>query len=72
MIGNLIILSAELIDKELQVYFGEIPSCMIPFNGRPALDFIYHENYNHYKKIYVVGSKQFSLIKKHIDHTKRR
>lgn len=69
MIKNLIILSAELIDQELQMYFGKMPSCMIPFNGRPAIDYIYHENCNHYEKIYLLVSKQAFLVKKHIDHS---
>lgn len=69
MIKNLIILSAELIDQELQMYFGELPSCMIPFNGRPVIDFIYHENCNHYEKIYLLAGKQSLLIKEHVDHS---
>lgn len=67
MIENLIILSAELISPELQVHFGKIPTCMIPFNGRPVIDFIYHENYNHYKKIYLLVCKESTLVTKHIE-----
>ena len=69
MIENLIILSAELIDQEMQIYFGELPSCMIPFNGRPAIDYIYHENYNHYKNIYLLAGKEANFIKEYIDYS---
>lgn len=71
MIENLIILSAELIDKEMQVYFGKLPSCMIPFNGRPVIDYIYHENYNHYKKIYILVSKEANYVKNYLDHSQQ-
>jgi hypothetical protein len=69
MIKNLLVLSADLINEDLQSFFGELPSCMIPLNGRHAIDYIYHENCNHYEKIYLLVGKQASIVKRHIDYS---
>ena len=67
MIENLIIISSELVDQELQIYFGKLPSCMVPLHRHPVIDYTYHENYNHYKNIYLLLGKETSLVKEYID-----
>ena len=69
MYKNLLILSGELIDESMQQYFGQLPSCMIPLHGRPAIDYIYHENRNHYKNIYLLLGKKSEYVKEYLNHS---
>ena len=68
MRSNLVIFSAELISPELQVFFGALPSALVPFEGKTALDFIYFENKNHYKTIYIVAYRNVELIQQYIEN----
>lgn len=62
----LIILSAKLIDKELQNRFGKIPPVLIPFETKRAIDYIYKASKDLYKKIVIVGFENSNLIEEHI------
>lgn len=49
-----IILSAKLIEQELQSIFGKIPPALIPFSGVSAIDELYKRTYKHFDKQYIV------------------
>lgn len=70
MSRDLLILSASLISEELQGYFGKLPSAMVPFQMMPALEYIYHENINHYDNIYVVVREEYAFINEFLMHTR--
>ncbi len=67
---TLIVLSAKLIDKELQNRFGKIPPILIPFESRRVIDYIYEGAKDLYKKVVIVGFENSSLIKEHIKKKK--
>lgn len=66
---NLLILSAELISEDMQKYLGKLPSAMIPFQNKTALEFIYHENFNHYDNIYIVTYKENHFIQEYLNNS---
>jgi hypothetical protein len=61
-----IILSAKLIDKELQNILGKIPSALIPFSGTAAIDEIYKRTLRFYNKQYIVVYENKELVIEHI------
>ncbi len=65
---QLLILSGETISPEMQLFFGHLPSCMVPVRNRVALDFIYHENVNHYDHISIVLKKEAQFVLEYLDH----
>lgn len=67
---DLLVLSASLISGELQEYFGKLPSAMVPFQMMPALEYIYHENINHYDNIYIVVRDEYQFIDEFLMHTR--
>lgn len=72
MSKDLLILSAELISQELQLYFGKLPSSMVPFQNLPALDYLYHEHVNHYDNIYIVVKKEHQFVSEFLMHAQYR
>lgn len=64
-----LILSAKLIDKELQAIFGKIPSALIPFLGTAAIDEIYIRTFKTYDKQYIVLHEKKELA---IDYIKNK
>lgn len=69
MAKHLVILSAEIAGADIQEQFGKLPSAMIPLEQRPALDYIYHENVNHYDKISIVVYKEAHFIREFLFNT---
>ena len=69
---DLLILSATLISEELQQYFGQLPSSMVPSQGRPALDYIYHEHLNHYNNLYIVVKEEHQFVSEFLMHSQHR
>lgn len=66
---QLLILSAEIVNPSMQPFFGELPSCMIPIHNQLAIDYIYHENVNHYDHIYIVLQKESQLVIEYLNHS---
>jgi len=58
----LLILSSKLVSDEMKDLFGQIPSSLIPVNGKTLLEIIYENNKNKYDKIVVTGKEKVELI----------
>lgn len=65
-----IILSAKLVDLELQTSFGKIPSALIPFSNTVALDEIQSRSRQIYDQVYVLVYENKQLIKDYIHNKK--
>lgn len=68
MNGILIIPSARLIPAELQGDFGQIPSCMIPFGGAPALSRIIIAAKRQGLRVIIAGHEQIGWIEEFLTH----
>jgi hypothetical protein len=69
MSGLLIIPSARLIPAELQGDFGQIPSCMIPFGGAPALQKILNKALNVGMRVVVAAHENRVWIEEFLSHS---
>jgi hypothetical protein len=63
---DLIILSAKLISIELRNQFGDIPSVMIPFEGKPLLKSQYEFFQIFYNNIYLILEENFSIVEDYL------
>jgi hypothetical protein len=68
MSGLLIVPSARLIPAELQGDFGQIPSCMIPFGGAPALQQILAGIHDSGMRAIVAGHENQGFIDEFLSH----
>ncbi len=71
MSGLLVVPSARLIPAELQGDFGQIPSCMIPFGGAPALQQILSGVQGTAMRVLVAGHENVSWIESFLVHAPR-
>lgn len=62
----LLIPSAVLIPKEMRKSFGDIPTCLFPFNGKAMLSNIYDKYKNIVDEVYVVSHRRSDLIERYI------
>ncbi len=69
MSGLLIVPSARLIPAELQGDFGQIPSCMIPFGGAPALQQILTAVAGSDTRVLVAGHENIAWIESFLAHS---
>jgi hypothetical protein len=68
MTGLLIVPSARLIPAELQGDFGQIPSCMIPFGGAPALQQILMGIHGSGRQAIVASHENHGFIDEFLSH----
>ena len=61
----LLILSSKLVSDEMKDLFGQIPSSLIPVNGKTLLEIIYENNKNKYDKIFAIGKKRVEILNEH-------
>ena len=66
----LLILSSKLVSDEMKDLFGQIPSSLIPVNGKTLLEIIYENNKNKYDKIVVTGKEKVELINEVVKNKK--
>lgn len=66
----LVIPSAKVIIEELRNKFGEIPSVLIPLEGRPIIDHLLEKYKEHVDKIYIVGYERKDMIQDYIQSKK--
>lgn len=66
----LLILSSKLVSDEMRNLFGQIPSSLIPVNGKTLLEIIYENNKNKYDKIIVTGKEKVELISEVVKNKK--
>ena len=66
----LLILSSKLVSDERKDLFGQIPSSLIPVNGKTLLEIIYENNKNKYDKIVVTGKEKVELINEVVKNKK--
>ena len=66
----LLILSSKLINEEMKDLFGQIPSSLIPVNGKTLLELIYENNKDKYDKIVVTGKEKVELIREVVKNKK--
>ena len=62
----LIIVSAKLIDSEMQSQFGEIPSVLTPLEGKTVLDILVEKNKEIFDKIYIIAYEKSEKIEEYI------
>ncbi|MFC5469743.1 hypothetical protein ACFPPD_13500 [Cohnella suwonensis] len=62
----LIIPSAKTVSGELQQNFGEIPSVLIPLQGKPVFEHLFEQYRHTVDKIYIVGYEQSDLIEAYL------
>lgn len=66
----LVIPSAKVVIEELKNKFGEIPSVLVPLEGKPIIEHLFEKYKEHVDKIYIVGYERNDMIEDYIKSKK--